>query len=93
MALPRGVRLTTHLHLVERFLWVELYLHSNIRLHGAVLKYRDNFTFTISLQMIGTNECITERGHFNKKATANFYELNIHLTPSTLNLENVALNT
>jgi len=43
--------------------------------------------------MIGTNECITERGHFNKKATANFYELNIHLTPSTLNLENVALNT
>jgi hypothetical protein len=33
----RGVRLTTHLHLVPRSRLVELYLHSLICLHGVVL--------------------------------------------------------
>jgi hypothetical protein len=32
-----GVKLTTHLHLVPRSRMVELYMHSPIRLHGAVL--------------------------------------------------------
>jgi hypothetical protein len=33
----RGVKLTTHLHLVSRSRMVELYLRSLIRLHGKVL--------------------------------------------------------
>jgi hypothetical protein len=33
----RGVKLTTHLHLVLKSRMVELYLHSPTRLHGAVL--------------------------------------------------------
>jgi hypothetical protein len=33
----RGVKLTTHLHLVPRSRMVELYLHSLIRLHGVTL--------------------------------------------------------
>jgi hypothetical protein len=35
----RGVRLTTHFHIVPRSSMVELYLRSPIRLHGAVLNY------------------------------------------------------
>jgi hypothetical protein len=34
----RGVKLTTHLHLVPRLRMVELYLHSPIRLYGMVLR-------------------------------------------------------
>jgi hypothetical protein len=34
---PRGVKLTTHLHLVLRLKMMELYLHSPVRLQGVVL--------------------------------------------------------
>jgi hypothetical protein len=34
---PRGVKLTTHLHLVPKSRMVELYLHSPICLHGIVV--------------------------------------------------------
>jgi hypothetical protein len=40
----RGVKLTTHLHLVPRSRLVELYLHSPTRFHVVVLiKHRNNF--------------------------------------------------
>jgi hypothetical protein len=34
-----GQKLLNHLHLVLRLRMVDLYLHSSIRLHGAVLNY------------------------------------------------------
>jgi hypothetical protein len=34
-----GVNLTTRLHLLSTSVTVELYLHSSMRLHGAVLNY------------------------------------------------------
>jgi hypothetical protein len=38
----RGVKLTTHLHLVPRSRMLEIYLHSLL----CFFKHRDNFTFT-----------------------------------------------
>jgi hypothetical protein len=46
----RGVKPTTHLHLVPKSRILELYVQSTTRLHGVVLKYiikyGDNFTYT-----------------------------------------------
>jgi hypothetical protein len=39
----RGVKLTTHLHLVSRLRMVELYLHLSIRLQGVVYFYLYKF--------------------------------------------------
>jgi hypothetical protein len=37
-ALYKGLKLTTHLHLVSRSRIVDLYLHFHVYLHGKVLK-------------------------------------------------------
>jgi hypothetical protein len=31
----------------QSYEYMDLYLHSQIRLHGVALKYRDNFNFTL----------------------------------------------
>jgi hypothetical protein len=51
----RGVKLTTHLQLAPRSKKVDLYIHSSIRLHGAVLNQlspRNNFTFYQCLRIL-----------------------------------------
>jgi hypothetical protein len=49
------MELTTHLHLEARLRTVEPYLHSPVFLQDVMLncrdKYRDNFTFTLTLDL------------------------------------------
>jgi hypothetical protein len=55
------VKLTTHLHLVPRSKYEELYLHSPNTpswRDAQLKKYRDNFTFTFIFKMeLGEMEC------------------------------------
>jgi hypothetical protein len=48
------MKLTTHLHLVQRLTIVELYLHSPTYLHG-IIKCRGNLTFHV--RDVRTNSC------------------------------------
>jgi hypothetical protein len=55
----RGMKLTTHLHLVPRSRMEELYLHSPIRLHVWWLnKHKDNFTLPLQGSCVHDNELL-----------------------------------
>jgi hypothetical protein len=56
--LGRGEAFSTGLRETEHFEYrdsecIELFLHSPIRFHGAVLKHRDNFTFSVIVITMG----------------------------------------